>query len=416
MIVFDADSLMTGESIVSLTDAMEQNTEFGLIQTVPQCLNRNSIFARMQQFAGQVYGKISSAGLSFWHRGASNFWGHNAIIRVKAFHDNCGLPVLSGKPPFGGPILSHDFVEAALLRRAGWRVGMVPEMEGSYEESPPSLIDYAQRDRRWCQGNLQHTRLICTSGLHPLSRIHLIMGIMSYLSTFIWMLFLVTGLYITLLAQYHEHVYFRDEFTLFPIWPRQDSATAFTLLIVTFTLLLLPKVLGFLTIIFNNKKRKEFGGTIRLTLSVIIETILSSLIAPIMMILQSTAIMSILLGRDSGWNAQRRDDGTMPLKYIMQYHFWHMVIGIVGAITCSYISLNLLLWMSPLLSGLILSGFLSALTARRDLGQFIRDLKIFVIPEEQDPPKVLIDTQIYREELHKKLKIKNTVLAEAVLT
>ncbi len=397
MIVFDADSLMTGDTLISLADAMDRYTDTALIQTVPQCFNQKTIFARMQQFAGQVYGKVLSLGISFWHRGAGNFWGHNAIIRVKAFHDHCGLPMLKGKPPFGGAIMSHDFVEAALLRRAGWRVCMVPELGGSYEESPPSMLDFAQRDRRWCQGNLQHSSILFAKGLHWVSRIHLITGIMSYVSTVVWLFFLLFGLTITLQAQYSEFKYFGNEPSLFPSWPRQDSETAFILLCTTFALLLLPKFFGYLTILFSNAKRKQFGGGIKLTFSVLLETLISSLLAPVMMLMQSMAIFDILRGKDSGWNVQTRDDGIVPFLFIFQAHSLHMLIGIVGSVLCYAISIPLLLWMSPLLLGLIFSGPLSYLTSHRAAGELFMKLGLFNIPEEKEPPQVLIDAFKYRE-------------------
>ena len=181
MLVLDADSLMTGDAVVKLAAIIEKNPDFGLVQTVPISIGRNTLFARLQQFAGRLYGPMLATGLSFWHRGVSNFWGHNAIIRIRAFIESAGLPVLPGKPPFGGQILSHDFVEAALLNRAGWRVCMVPDLAGSYEEIPPGLIDFAMRDRRWAQGNLQHSRVLFASGLHWMSRVHMAMGIMAYM-------------------------------------------------------------------------------------------------------------------------------------------------------------------------------------------------------------------------------------------
>ena len=180
MIVLDADSIMAGETLVEMVARMERNPGVALIQVPPVPVNRSSLFARMLQFAGSLYGRMFTAGLSYWQLGTSNFWGHNAIIRVKPFADHCGLPKLPGSEPFGGEILSHDFVEAALLRRAGWRVWLAYDLGGSYEEIPPTLIDYAKRDRRWCQGNLQHSRLIFAHGFKPLSRIHFAMGVMSY--------------------------------------------------------------------------------------------------------------------------------------------------------------------------------------------------------------------------------------------
>ncbi len=327
MIVLDADSLMTGMSLVKMAHCMDRSPGVGLIQTVPVTIGRNTLFARMQQFAGGVYGPIMATGLAFWHRGTGNFWGHNAIIRVRAFMELAGLPRLPGPPPFGGQILSHDFVEAALMCRAGWRVCMVPELAGSYEEIPPSLIDFATRDRRWCQGNLQHARILAAKGLRPMSRVHLGMGIMAYVSALVWLLFLITALSLTVQELTFKPTYFDGDQTLFPTWPMQDSERAMSLLFWTLALLLLPKLFGLLTALFNNERRRGFGGVWGLLSGVVMETILSSLFAHVMMIVQSAAIFDIIRGRDSGWNPQRRDDGSLPLSWAIRYHLLHMMLG-----------------------------------------------------------------------------------------
>ncbi|MEM7619677.1 MAG: glucans biosynthesis glucosyltransferase MdoH [Pseudomonadota bacterium] len=401
MVIFDADSLMTGEAIATLANAMDRYDDMALIQSVPQCINRNTLFARLQQFSGQAYGRLMASGLSFWHRGDGNFWGHNAVLRVKAFYENAGLPTLSGSPPFGGLILSHDFVEAAFLRRAGWRVSMIPNLKGSYEESPRSLLDYAQRDRRWCQGNLQHSRLLLARGLYWLSRIHLIMGIMAYLSTLFWAIFLTIGIMISLQAHFGEKDYFGDEVALFPTWPRQDSEYAVGLLILTAALLLLPKLFGYITIMLNKAQRQDFGGGLALTLSVLLETLISALLAPVMMMLQSKAIYDIISGKDSGWKPQTRNDGSMPVVDILRAHASHMIVGLLLAILCYIISINLLLWMSPLLLGLLLSGPLSLLTSYRALGGLARRCKLFLIPEEQLEPEIVKLARHYSEVIKK---------------
>src|SRR6201999_2471868 len=148
---------------------------------------------RMQQFASSVYGPVFSAGLAWLQGPDGNYWGHNAIMRVRAFMAHGGLPRLPGKPPFGGEIMSHDFVEAALLVRAGWQVWMAPDLGGSFEAPPPSIVDHLKRDRRWCQGNLQHLRILFAQGLKMPSRLHLAMGIMSYLSSPLWLLLLIVS-------------------------------------------------------------------------------------------------------------------------------------------------------------------------------------------------------------------------------
>jgi len=198
MVVLDADSLMTGTCIVRLASAMEEDPDSGIIQSLPLIINRNTFFARLQQFAARVYGPVIATGLAMWSGRDGNYWGHNAIIRTRAFADHCGLPDLKGKPPFGGHVLSHDFVEAALIRRAGWSVYMLPDLTGSYEESPPSLIDVSVRDRRWAQGNLQHSRIIGAKGFVLPTRQHFATGIMGYLASPFWLMQLVVGILIVL--------------------------------------------------------------------------------------------------------------------------------------------------------------------------------------------------------------------------
>ncbi len=180
MIVLDADSLMSGEVMVRLARTMELSPQAGIIQTAPIIVNRESLFARVQQFASRVYGPLFSASLAFWQLGESYYWGHNAIIRIAPFVKHCGLARLPGEPPLGGEVLSHDFVEAALMGRTGLEVWLVHDLTGSYEESPPNILDELKRDRRWCQGNLQHLRLLFGDGIRFGHRAIMAMGVMAY--------------------------------------------------------------------------------------------------------------------------------------------------------------------------------------------------------------------------------------------
>ncbi len=388
MVILDADSLMTGETLVKLAHAMDRMPDTGLIQTVPVTIGRNTLFARMQQFADSLYGPVVATGLAFWHRGTGNFWGHNAIIRVPAFMEAAGLPKLSGDPPFGGQILSHDFVEAALMCRAGWQVCMVPELKGSYEEIPPSLIDFATRDRRWCQGNLQHIRVIAAKGLQPLSRLHLAMGVMAYLSALFWLIFLCAALTLTVQQLTAEPIYFGGEQPLFPTWPMQDSERAITLLLFTLGLLVLPKLFGFILALCSSQRRRGFGGVWGLTLSMAVETVMSSLLAHIMMMIQSAAIFDIVRGRDSGWNPQRRDDGSLPASWVFRFHLLHMMIGVGLGVFAFSMSLALFLWLLPATLGLALSGPLSRISASLQAGEAARRLGMFVTPDERTPPEI----------------------------
>lgn len=401
MLVLDADSLMTGESVGRLAAIIEKNPDFGLVQTVPLSIGRNTLFARLQQFAGRLYGPMLAAGLAFWHRGNSNFWGHNAIIRTRAFIESAGLPMLPGKPPFGGQILSHDFVEAALLNRAGWRVVMVPDLAGSYEEIPPSLIDFAMRDRRWAQGNLQHSRVLFASGLHWCSRVHMAMGIMAYVSALVWFLFLVIALSLTLQSIYTLPQYFPDGFSLFPTWPMQDSARSLELLILTLGVLLLPKFFAYTLAIMDGKSRRGFGGPFILFGGLLVEIVLSSLFAHIMMLLQSAAVIDVFRGGDSGWKPQRRDDGSLPFWEIMQFHSVHMILGIALTALTLYSSTILFLWMLPASLGLVLSGPLSAWSAKRSAGEAFRRLGLLQIEEEKAPPPIAGEAAAAQREIEK---------------
>jgi membrane glycosyltransferase len=389
MVVLDADSLMTGEALVQLATAMQAHPEAGLIQTLPLMVNRNTLFARAQQFAARLYGPIVAAGLAFWHGADSSYWGHNAILRTKAFTAHAGLPELPGRPPFGGHILSHDFVEAALLRRAGWKIYLVPEIMGSYEESPPSLIDFAERDRRWCQGNLQHSRIVPARGLYWMSRLHLIMGIMSYLASPVWLAFIGLGLLLALQAHFIRPEYFPEDFALFPSWPVFDSERAMWLFVVTMAVLLAPKLFGYALLCKDRQLARRYGGIFRVGLSVLFETVLSALMAPVMMLMQSTVVMGIVIGRAVGWTTQHRDDGSIPWRAVARRHRGHTIIGLTFGIAAYAVSPSFLAWMSPVVVGLVLAIPVSAAAAQQGLGRIVRRLGLLVTPEETEPPVVL---------------------------
>ncbi|CAL75808.1 glucans biosynthesis glucosyltransferase H [Bradyrhizobium sp. ORS 278] len=385
MIILDADSLMSGETIVRLAHAMEETPQAALIQTLPVIVNGSSLFARLQQFAGRLYGPVIASGNAWWYGAESNYWGHNAIIRVEAFARDAALPELRGRKPFGGHILSHDFIEAALMRRAGWGIYMTVDLGGSYEEVPPSLIDYAARDRRWCQGNLQHLAVLPARGLHWVSRLHLLIGIGAYVTAPLWLAFLVLGILISLQANFVRPEYFPKGFALFPSWPAQDPILAAQVFAATLGLLFVPKLLACLATLLTAQRRRGFGGGLRLCVAVLAETVLAALIAPSMMIFQSVAVIEILLGRDAGWQVQRRSDGGVSRQEIVRKFALPTVCGLAMAASATAVSLPLLAWMSPVIAGLVLAIPIGLLTARRGLGR-----RLFTTPEEIAPPPVLV--------------------------
>lgn len=399
MVVLDADSLMTGHSIVTLAAAMEADPDSGIIQSLPLIINRNTLFARLQQFAARIYGPVIASGLAIWSGRGGNYWGHNAIIRTKAFADHCGLPDLRGNPPFGGHILSHDFVEAALIRRAGYAVYMLPTLGGSFEESPPSLIDLAARDRRWCQGNLQHIRVLPTKGLKLATRQHFTTGIMSYLASPLWMAQLIVGIVLVLQSAYVRPEYFTDEFRLFPAWPVFDAERALQLFGVTMAVLLAPKFFGLFVALADGDTRRACGGGFKLIVSSILEIVMSAFIAPVMMVIQTGSVMQIVSGRDTGWNPQRRDDGSIPFMSIVRRHRSHVALGVVTLIAGLLISPSLAAWMSPTIAGLILAIVLSWTSGMLSIGLALKRAGLLLTPEETAPPLIATRANTLAREL-----------------
>jgi membrane glycosyltransferase len=388
MIVLDADSLMRGETLTAMVRIMERQPRVALLQTPPTPVNRVSLFARILQFAGSLYGRMFTAGLNYWQLGASNYWGHNAIIRVQPFLDHCGLPNLPGREPFGGTILSHDFVEAALLRRAGWEVWLAYDLPGSHEEIPPTLIDYAKRDRRWCQGNLQHLRLVFARGFSPLSRLHFAMGVMSYLASPLWLLFLIaTGVEAYLQTQQELVYFFGDHWA--PVWPVSFAVEMTTVLVVTLAMLFLPKLLALALLLQDADRRRAHGGMGRAALSVVLETAFSVLTAPVLMLFQTQFVLAILLRRAVGWPAQQRGDHQTGFQEAALVHGGQTLLGVAaGVLSYQYVP-EFFWWFTPVLLGLVLAIPVSMLSSSLALGRVTRDWGLFLTPEETDPPAVL---------------------------
>jgi membrane glycosyltransferase len=388
MIVLDADSIMAGETLVSMVDMMEAHPGVALIQSPPLPANHKSLFSRVLQFASNFYGDIFISGINYWQLSGSGYWGHNAIIRMVPFVAHCGLPKLPGREPFGGEIFSHDTVEAALLREAGWEVWIAPELKGSYEELPPTLIDYAKRDRRWCQGNLQHLRMVFAKGFSGLSRLYFLMGIMSYVSSPLWLLFLVlTGFEAYIKSQTMPIYFFGDN--LFPVWPESYAVEMTTVLLVTLAMLFLPKLWSLVLALVNWRKIKTYGGVVRALISVMLESIFSMLTAPVLMLYQSKFVLAILMRRSVGWPPQNRDDHRLSLSEAILAHSGHTLVGIAaGWISYRYVP-SFFLWLVPVLAGLVLSIPISMLSSSAAVGQATRRMGLFLTPEEYEEPRVI---------------------------
>ena len=362
-LILDADSLVAPETIVRLARRLGADPALGLVQTVPTIVRGRTLYARLQQFANRCYGAVSAAGLAAWHGPSANYWGHNAILRTRAFAEAARLPILAGRPPFGGGVLSHDFVEAAFLRRAGWGVRIDADLEGSHEEAPPSLTDVLQRDRRWCQGNLQHARFLFAEGLALPSRLHLLSGILAYGSAALWFILVIVGLLLGVQAEFTRPEYFARP-SLFPLWPVFDAERAIALFLVSMGVVLTPKLAGWLVCLASWPRLLAFRGPLALTGSVLVEILFSVLYAPVLMFAQTRLVLQVLTGGDAGWQPQRREGAGVPFGEALRLHRTDVLFGLAVAALAWHLHLHLFLWLLPVTAGLVLAPVLAWVSGR----------------------------------------------------
>ncbi|MBM4265646.1 MAG: glucans biosynthesis glucosyltransferase MdoH [Deltaproteobacteria bacterium] len=392
--VLDADSLVNGETIVRLARLMDRRSDVGLIQTAPRVVRGATLFARAQQFASGLYGPLFAAGLHFWQLGDGQYWGHNAIFRLAPFMEHCGLPRLPGKPPFGGEILSHDFVESALLARAGWSVWLAYDVGGSWEESPNSLLEELARDRRWCQGNLQHLRLLVTRGFYGAHRTLFVNGVMSYVSALLWLTFIVLGTAHAALAVFFEPDYFPKGRALFPEWPVWNPDWAMALFSATMLILFLPKALAVLWAI---PQRKEFGGFSRLWASVLIEIVFSSLLAPVRMMFHTKFVLFVLARRTVSWRTEQRHEDETTWGNALRRHGPDGLVAVAWGAGLYWLDSDFFWWVVPVLGALAISVPLSVLSSRQSVGVGFRRMGLLLIPEEVKPPELMRNLDVVLE-------------------
>lgn len=359
MLVLDADSLMSGEAILALTDALSRDPSAGLIQSFPQLFGAETLFARVQQFASTIYGAALSQGLATWADREGNYWGHNAIIRTRAFASCAGLPKVNSMGSQGALILSHDFVEAGLLRRAGWAVRFLPRLRGSYEEVPATLIDYIKRDRRWCQGNLQHLRLLGTRGFHSVTRFHLFHGAMSYLLSPAWFVLLTVWALIGKGEDTNVIRYFSGANPQVS-WPEMGQINNLFILFFMYGMLLAPKFLGAGALHQTGLKLRDLGGAMQFTLSFFSEILISILYAPILMVQQTTSVLRTCIGRRESWAPQERRGGQYGLGTLVKFHWLETCTGMVLIAGMSQGIVTY--WLMPIAISLTLAVPLSALS------------------------------------------------------
>jgi membrane glycosyltransferase len=386
-LVLDADSLIEAQTILTMIRRIEAVPDLGLLQSLPRIIRASSRFGRAMQFSAGFHGPVFTRGLARLQGRTGPYWGHNAILRINAFAACCGLSELPGKPPFGGHILSHDYVEAALLARGGWQVRVDPDLVGSYEESPENLVEHAKRDRRWCQGNLQHGGLLRTHGLRFWNRATFVQGIMAYLSSGLWAAFLISATlagagqappdYFLNLAPIYD-----GNISFLPVFPSDESAKALGLLIGIFGLLLLPKLLVAVESVLTRRSRQH-GGILRAMASVFAELLLSALLAPLLMAFQVRALTQIMLGRDGGWPANMRGDGAMTLSEAYAASRFVVTSGALALIGAWYLAPSQVPWLLPVLVPMILAPLIISWTSRQQRGA------LFAMPEDRQRPAIV---------------------------
>lgn len=378
MVVLDADSVMTGDALVTLARLMEAHPRAGIIQTAPSPCGLNTVHARAQQFAARVAGRLFTAGVQYWQLGEAHYFGHNAIIRVEPFMQHCGLASLPGQGALGGDILSHDFVEAALMRRAGYQVWLVNDLAGSYEQQPPHVLAELQRDRRWCQGNLQNARLLAEPGLHAVHRGMLTTGAMAYLSAPLWLMYVVLGVTAWLVDG-------RTMSHAAGLLSPRDMAGLWA---ATAIMLMLPRVLG-LVAVFKRGEQALHGGALRLMGSAVLESGLSMLQAPLRMAAHSLFVVGALTGWKLDWKSPPREARDLPWREAFARFAPLGLVALLAQLAVMQWSPSAALWLLPMALPLLLAVPISVMSSRQRLGVGLRDAGWLLIPEETRVPGVL---------------------------
>ena len=413
MIVLDADSVMSGNSLVKLVSAIESQPSTALIQTIPTPVRQTTLFGRFLQFSAELNSPILAIGNRFWQMKAANYWGHNAIIHIDAFMQHCGLPTLAGTEPFGGEILSHDFVEAALLKRAGWDVQLITEAIGSYEEVPSNIIDYIVRDRRWAQGNIQHLGLLRMAGLHTVSKLHFLFGAFAYISSFIWLIMLALGTSDAVIQAFNSNQFFSHNYQLFPNWHIAKPELIYSLFGLTVALLLTPKLLAMILALIKNPE--HFGGRIELIMSTLIEIIIAIIVAPVMMVFHAYFVMSTFAGIKVSWNSQSRSGRGIPWNEAFKRTLLMTLTTIIWGSLSYWYATAFFWWLLPVLIGLVLSAPIIRYSGSFQLGRLFRSLGLFLTPSETLKDPVLITLKKcmhhYKPQDCKAAKIQPTNLA-----
>jgi membrane glycosyltransferase len=371
MLPLDADSLMSGEQVVRLARMMQAHPKIGILQSLVVGLPSKSAFARIFQF-GMRHGMRSyTMGQAWWVGDCGPFWGHNAVVRIKPFYEQCDLPILPGSPPLGGHVLSHDQVEATLMRRAGYEVRVLPEERGSWEENPPTMLEFARRDVRWCQGNMQYLKLLNLPGLYPMSRFQLVWAILMFIGIPAWTLM------IALLPVAAWQARGIDDFPV---------NLAIGLYVTFFTMYLMPKLAGLADVVLTRGGVARYGGWLRFVPSAALEIAFSFLQGAVSTIRTSIFMIGLLFGRSVVWGGQSRDARGMSWADAARNLWPQTLFGILVCGALFLIAPAVLWWSLPLTAGYLLAIPFAVVTADPGVGRALQRLGLCGIPEDFAAP------------------------------
>ncbi|HEV7338929.1 MAG TPA: glucans biosynthesis glucosyltransferase MdoH [Bosea sp. (in: a-proteobacteria)] len=379
MLPLDADSVMSGDAIVKLTRMMQAWPKLGILQSLVVGMPSKSAFARIFQFGMRHGMRPYTMGSAWWIGDCGPFWGHNAMVRIAPFRDACHLPVLPGGPPLGGHVMSHDQVEATLMRRAGYEVRVLPVEMGSWEENPPTMLEFARRDLRWCLGNLQYLKLMDIPGLKFMSRFQLAWAILMFIGLPAWTLMIA----------------------LLPLKVWQDrgildypAGLAAFLYVLFFTMYLSPKLAGFADILLSKDGTKRYGGTARFIASSLIEVVFAFLQGAVSTFRTTIFMVGLAFGKAKiGWNGQARDAHALSFATAFEGLWPHLLFGLYIFGTLALLSPTVLIWSLPLTAGYLLAIPFAMLTASPALGRWFARRGLCGIPEDFDPPRELVAIQ-----------------------
>ena len=376
MLVLDADSLMSAAAMRRLVRVMEANPRLGILQSLVVGRPATTAFARIFQFGMRHSMRVHTTGIAWWQGPSGPYWGHNAIIRIAPYLEHCELPLLGGGPPLGGAIMSHDQVEAVLMRAAGYEVRVIADEFGSFEENPPSLPDFIKRDLRWCQGNLQYLKLIGRPGatgrdFTAMGRLQLVNAIMMYMGAPAWVLMLLIGL--------AEAISPTDGAAGF-----HASAGAAGLYFGMLAIGIAPRLLGAIDVGLDPQRRRRYGGGARLLAGSAVDALFSFLLGPVMALAQAGFMAGLPFGRRILWEPQRREGHFVSFRAALLGLWPQCAFGVVFAVVLAGTAPGAVPWALPTILGCLLAPAFAAATSSLRLSRLLARLRLCAIPEEQD--------------------------------